>query len=232
MDLILPRMAGWKKTPASSPNLVLFQLPWAQAEKWGPDKKWTVSVHVDAPAVETSMSNNFASQSFSVVVPDLELSVNGVAAINPINGEPTSTYIPNTNYLVTGSVTNVGEVMTQAGVYAPVVAQLRKRSGDFFGEILDEQIILLPDSSEHTYIAPDQSVNFTIENLAMPEDAIGEYVVTLNVNPRNIIGGAIMVEQSFSNNEGNFTFSIQEDANQTNDDGVARIEFVENSFFG
>ena len=122
--------------------------------------------------------------------------------------------------------------MTQAGVYAPVVAQLRKRSGDFFREILDEQIILLPDSSEHTYIAPDQSMNFTIENLMMPADASGEYVVTLNVNPRNILGGAVMVEQSFANNEGNFTFSIQADANQSNDDGVARIEFVENSFSG
>ena len=224
---------GWlEENPSTTPNQVLFQLPWAQAEKWGPDKKWTISIHVDAPAVETSMSNNFASRQFSVVVPDLALTVNGVAAINPINGEPTTTYIPSTNYLVTGSVANVGEVMTQAGVYAPVVAQLRKRSGDFFGEILDEQIILLPDSSEHSYIAPDQSMNFTIENLTMPADASGEYVVTLNVNPRNIIGGAVMVEQSFANNEGNFTFSIQADANQSNDDGVARIEFVENSFSG
>ena len=35
---------------------------------------------MDAPAVETSMSNNFASRQFSVVVPDLALTVNGVAA--------------------------------------------------------------------------------------------------------------------------------------------------------
>ena len=63
---------GWlEENPATTPNQVLFQLPWAQAEKWGPDKKWTISIHVDAPAVETSMSNNFASRQFSVVVPDL-----------------------------------------------------------------------------------------------------------------------------------------------------------------
>ena len=76
------------------------------------------------------MTNNFASQTFNVVVPDLELAISGVAATNPINGEDTTSYIPNTNYTVSGTVRNVGEVMTQAGVYIPVVAQLRKRSGE------------------------------------------------------------------------------------------------------
>ena len=35
---------GWlEENPSSTPNQVLFQLPWAQAEKWGPDKKWKIS---------------------------------------------------------------------------------------------------------------------------------------------------------------------------------------------
>jgi hypothetical protein len=224
---------GWlEEDPARSPNMVLFQLPWSQASKWGADKQWKISIHVDAPSVETNMTNNFASQTFNVVVPDLELEVSGVAATNPINGEDTTNYIPNTNYTVTGTVRNVGEVMTQAGVYIPVVAQLRKRSGNYFGDILDEQIILLPESTTHSSIPPNGSMGFEISELMMPADALGEYVITVTTNPTNIIGGPVMIEQSFGNNDGNFTFSISSDSNQSNENGVARIEFVENSFSG
>ena len=224
---------GWlEEDPSETANQVLFQLPWSQADKWGADKQWTISIHVDAPSVETNMTNNFVKQTFKVVVPDLEIAVDGVAATNPINGQDTTNYIPNTNYTVTGTVTNVGEVMTQAGVYIPVVAQLRKRSGNYFGDILDEQIILLPDSDTYSSLRPNESMGFEINELMMPSDATGEYVITVNTNPRNIIGGPVMIEQSFGNNDGNFTFSISEDANQSDQNGVARIEYVENSFSG
>ena len=51
-------------------------------------------------------------------------------------------------------------------------------------------------------------MGFEINELMMPADALGEYVITVTTNPTNIIGGPVMIEQSFGNNDGNLPLAL------------------------
>ena len=215
-------------------DVVLFNIPWSQIDKWSAGANWTVSLRVEAPSVETNMTNNFASQSLQVIVPDLVLSQSSLFldAVNPITGNYENSYIPNTNFRIRGIVENQSDARTQAYVHAAVVAQLRKRSGSYIGEVLDEQIVLLGDSDSSGVIGPNGSRSFTIDELMMPEDAEGEYTVTVRVNPQDVPGGPVMKEQSFANNDGNVSFVVESGDDQQNQSGLARLVYVENSYSG
>ena len=184
---------------------ILLQVPWSQANKWTNTATWTVVLRVTATSVESDMADNIAQQSFSVLMPDLDLTVNGVTATDPLTGQETTNFVPNTNYSVSGTVTNIGQVMTQPSVHTSVVAQLRRLDAigegqNALGEVIDEQAITFPDLDDALlYLMPDTSWDFTINNLFLPADATGQFIITVEVNP-SVIAGRIMTEQSYTNN--------------------------------
>ena len=190
---------------ANQNGQILLQVPWSQANKWTDTATWTVVLRVTATSVESDMADNIAQQSFSVLMPDLDLSVSGVTATDPLTGLQTTNFVPNTNYSVTGTVTNIGEVMTQPSVHTSVVAQLRRLDsvgeGQFaLGEVIDEEAITFPDLNDPLlYLMPNTSWPFTINNLFLPADATGQFIISVEVNP-SVIAGRIMTEQSYTNN--------------------------------
>ena len=181
--------------------------------------------------------------------------VNEITATDPVNGQQTTNYVPNTNYSVTGVISNVGEVITQPSVHVSVVAQLRKLNeiglGQYdLGEVVDEEAMVFPPVDDPLlYLPAGASAEFTINNLYLPADAIGEYVVVVEVNPSDIVGGRIMFEQDYSNNidihpatpvdsdgDGQLDYYsppyIDVRPNETNATSAPNLEFVANSYKG
>ena len=109
---------------ARIPGKVLFQIPWSQAKNWNEGAEWRILIHVSAPSVDTDLSNNTIVRNFTIVVPDLVPTINSISAVDPITGDQTVDYVPNTNYQVSGTITNIGQVSTQPGVYVPVQARI------------------------------------------------------------------------------------------------------------
>ena len=103
---------------------LLLQVPWSQASKWTETADWNITLRLTATSVETDLSNNLVTRSVRLLLPDLELSVENVAAIDPLTGASTTSFIPNTNYSVTGTITNIGQVMTQPSIQTTVIAKL------------------------------------------------------------------------------------------------------------
>ena len=125
-------------TPA---NQVILQMPWTEATKWNTglngvpqligdagfdDPVWTVTVRVSSPSLESNIANNFISHSFTLRVPDLEVPADSVTllAVDPITGDLTNNILPNSQIQVSGSITNIGSVMTQPGARFTVDARL------------------------------------------------------------------------------------------------------------
>ena len=116
--------------------------------------------------------------------------------------------------------------------------------------MVDEQAIIFPGNNGSTlYLPSNGSWPFTIDNLFLPADATGAYLIQVEVNPSDIPGGRIMVEQSYDNN----VIVHPSSPVDTDEDGVtdyytgvviditpsegdelsfARLEFVENSYKG
>jgi len=185
---------------------LLFQVPWSQAAKWSPSAQWTVSVRLTASSIESNMTNNLINQSFNLLIPDLQNVVTEVTSTDPIDGSQTTRYTPNTNYTVSGTITNLGSVITQPSVHVAVTARLHKLNpispGQYdLGEVIDEESIVFPEVDDPLlYLPAGGSYDYKIENLFLPADAEGEYVVVVEVNPGDIVGGRIMFEQDYANN--------------------------------
>ncbi|MDG1132640.1 MAG: hypothetical protein P8N21_08105, partial [Opitutales bacterium] len=185
---------------------LLLQVPWSQASKWSETALWKIVLRLTASSVESDLTDNLAEHSFSIKLPDLDVSITNVTSTDPLTGAETTNFVPNTNYTVSGTVTNTGEVMTQPSVRTTVVAQLRRLDllgeGQYaLGAVMDEEAIVFPSADDSLlYLPPNASSEFTIENLFLPADASGRFVVTLEVNPSDTVGGRIMMEQSYANN--------------------------------
>jgi hypothetical protein len=234
---------------------LLLQVPWSQASKWTPTASWKIVLSLTASSVESDMTDNLVEQSFNVLLPDLSMSISNVTATDPLTGQETVNFVPNTNYTVSGTVSNIGEVMTQPSVHVSVVAQLRRLNllseGQFgLGAVMDEQSIVFPDLDDPLlYLPANGSWDFTIGNLFLPADASGQFVVTLEVNPADIPGGRVMMEQSYANNLQSFpstAIDIDQDgtvdyyggniievgAVDENATSFPQLEFVPNSYNG
>ena len=185
---------------------LLLQVPWSQANKWTEDARWKIVLRLTASAVESDLSDNLAEVEFAILLPDLDLSIDGVTATDPLSGLQSENFVPNTNYTVKGTISNMGEVMTQPSVRTSVVARLRKlneiESGQYaLGEIMDEESIIFPAVDDPLLYLPSKgSTNFEINNLYLPADATGKFVVTVEVNPSDIPAGRIMYEMDYANN--------------------------------
>ena len=140
------------------PNQLLLQVPWSQANKWYDDvylndrnasAKWKIVLNLTASSVESDTSDNNVTHEFDLFLPDLSLSIDGVTATDPLTGSQTDNFVPNTNYTVKGTLSNVGQVMTQPSVKTSIVAQLRRLNevadGQYaLGNVIDEQAIVFP----------------------------------------------------------------------------------------
>ena len=213
----------------ADPNNILFQIPWSQGTKWSSDARWTLSLNLSVSSVESSLENNVVTKELIVEMPNLALEIDSVTATDPISGQETLEYVPNTNYTITGSVTNTGNVMTQPAVFMEVVAELVRAGG---GAAVDSESVLFPPNYlETNYLPADGVWNFTISNLFMPPDASGDYVIRVRVNPQDIDAGPVMQEETFAdNNSTSGLISINSDT-QT-DTSAAELSFVEGSYIG
>ena len=234
---------------------LFLQVPWSQASKWTPTASWKIVLSLTASSVESDMTDNLVEQSFNVLLPDLSMSISNVTATDPLTGQETVNFVPNTNYTVSGTVSNIGEVMTQPSVHVSVVAQLRRldllSEGQFgLGAVMDEQSIVFPELDDPLlYLPASGSWDFTVGNLFLPADASGQFVVTLEVNPGDIPGGRVMMEQSYANNLQSFpstAIDIDQDgtidyyggniievgAVDENATSFPQLEFVPNSYNG
>jgi len=185
---------------------LLLQVPWSQANKWTEDARWKIVLRLTASAVESDLSDNLVEEEFPILLPDLDLSIDGVTATDPLSGSQSENFVPNTNYTVKGTVYNKGDVMTQPSVRTSIVARLRKLNeiaqGRYsLGEIMDEESIVFPAVDDPLlYLPAKGSTNFEINNLYLPADATGKFVVTVEVNPSDIPAGRIMYEMDYATN--------------------------------
>jgi hypothetical protein len=206
------------------PGVIYFHIPWSQASKWSEGARWKVISQVGLQASESNFDNNIVESNFTLAIPDLEATITNVFAVDPQSGELSSNYVPGTNYSVTGVVRNVGEATTQSGVSIPVRARINGASGT-----LDEQMIVLPaPGSAVDYLNQNDEWNFEIGRLLLPANHSGDFNITLEVNPNDMTGGAIMKESTFNNNSDVRSLAL---ASSTIASG-ALLEFVDGSYAG
>jgi len=207
----------WSK---GHPEQMLFQIPWSQSVNWQESARWTLSAEIISSSIDANTNNDTATISFGLDVPDLRTSIETVSAVEPLSGAESDNYVPNTNYTVSGSITNFGNVTTQPGIYIPVSAKLIRigESGDQQG-VMDEETILLPAEDQFETLMPNASWEFKIENLFLPANASGNFAVLVTVNPQDIPSGPVQIESSYLNNADLHPGTPQD----TNADGASDI---------
>ena len=162
---------------SNSKDQMLFQIPWSQSKNWEEDANWTLTAELSTSSIDANPNNNAAKILLNLDVPDLEVSITSVSAVSPLEGGLSNDYVPNTNYVVKGTVTNLGNVMTQPGIYIPVTAKLFQSGGS----TVDTETILLPREDQFNTLPPSGSWEFEIENLFLPPDASGSYEVSVTM---------------------------------------------------
>jgi hypothetical protein len=185
----------------SSASQMLFQIPWSQSINWTSSARWTLSARLTSSSIDQTIENDRATISFGLDVPDLRPVVDNVSAVEPLSGLESDNFVSNTNYTVSGSVTNLGIVSTQPGIYIPVTANLVRVGGNGNSqEVMDSETILLPSEDQFETLSPNASWNFKIENLFLPSTAQGNFAVEVIVNERDIPNGPVLIESNYQNN--------------------------------
>ena len=52
-------------------NQILFQVPWSEAAKWGPNEQWQVVARLEGASQESDLTDNIVSHSFGLQIPNL-----------------------------------------------------------------------------------------------------------------------------------------------------------------
>jgi hypothetical protein len=148
-------------------------------------------------------------------------------------------FVPGTNYTVSGVIENVGIVITQPNVLFEVRADLgsliQGEDGESqLGQIIDSQSILFPPNyKEVKHLSPSEKWDFEISNLYLPDDADGQYIIKLTVNPQDVDGGPVLVEEgNYTNNTALSDTLIINDPNAPSSDVSAKLIYLENSYNG
>ena len=242
-----PAASAQLDNDATPANQVILQMPWTEATKWNTglngvpqligdagfdDPVWTVTVRVSSPSLESNIANNFISHSFTLRVPDLEVPADSVTllAVDPITGDLTNNILPNSQIQVSGSITNIGSVMTQPGARFTVDARLFEGTVTAPGPApislsVDRESVILPpsDGSSPTSLLSGASINYVIPNLKLPADAVGTYTVQVNVDPADLATGQIIQEMDgINNNHQLITFTVGQ--------GTPNLQVNANSF--
>jgi len=207
-----------------SPGVIYFHIPWSQASKWSEEASWKIISQVRLQSTESNFDNNNVESNFTVIIPNLQTTITDVFAVDPQSGELSANYVPGTNYTLQGVVRNVSGATTQSGVSIPIRARINSSSG-----ILDEEMVVLPaPGSAVDYLNPNDEWNVEIRNLFLPASYTGDFNISLEVNPNDMIGGAIMKESTYEDNN---NFRILSLVTSSITSG-ARLEFVEGSYAG
>ena len=227
---------------------VILQLPWTEAQKihygddftpfTNDDAQWTVAVRVTSPSLETVVNNNSISHSFFVDAPDLRLDPNPqLRAKHPQTGQLTTNLFPDSRIEVSGTISNIGNAMTQPGARFTVEARLFEGSvtSNLFipkSFAIDYERIILPasDGANLPTILAGNSVGYTISNLRLPADAEGNFTIQViadvpdqdNVYPPP--GNVVEELEEFDNNHQIITFTV--------DSGTPDLQINTNSFQG
>ena len=194
-------------------------------------------MRVSSPSIESDLSDNQTSHSFSIQVPDLLVGDFVVQAREPLTGALTQITAnnparPGDRLEIFGNIINGGQVMTQPGIRFPVEARLFADAygpGDIIprGLSIDfERIVLLvSDGSTEPSVLEGANVPFVISNLQVPEDADGTYSIQVLVDSPEDLG---LVEEfdDINNNHQLQTITVNPNA------GAADLEVIASSFSG
>ncbi|MFL2913993.1 MAG: hypothetical protein ACJZ64_05070 [Opitutales bacterium] len=237
-------------------NQVILQMPWTEASKWSAgingipqligdagfdDPTWTVTVRVSSPSLESITTNNSVSHSFTLIVPDLEVPANSITlqakdpltgeliTLNPNNGE----VLPGMQIQVSGTINNIGAVMTQPGVRFPVDARLFEGTVTANGPApislsLDRESVILPasDGVNPTSVLSGASLPYVIPNITLPSEIdVTTFSIQVNVNPADLTTGPVVEEMDgIVNNHQIITFQVGQ--------GTPNLQVNANSFTG
>ena len=225
------------------PEITLFQIPWSQSSNWESNEtKWKIVLDVSVAAGETNIINNTIEHHISLRLPDVAVNPLTVSVVDPTNGELNDNpeeFVPGTNYSVSGTIQNVGVVMTQANVLMELRAELISVTTNAEGQVVDgevidsESILFPPNYKELAYLLPNEQWNFDISGLFLPSDAEGSYSVKVTVNPQDIDGGPILHEEgNYTNNTAkSLVFEIS-NAQSNNSNISAKLSYLDNSYQG
>ena len=227
-----PGISSVLDNDSTAAQQVILQMPWTEASKihYGPDftpftnddASWTVSVRVSSPSLETNLSNNTVTHSIFVDTPDLRVDSNlQILAKHPQTGQLTTNLFPDSRLEVSGTITNVGNAITQPGARFTVEARLFEGSvtSNLFiprSLALDYERIILPasDGSTEPTVLVNGSVPYTITNLNLPADAEGNFTIQIiadvpdqdNLYPPP--GNVVEELEEFDNNHQIITFTV------------------------
>ena len=142
-------------------------------------------------------------------------------AKHPQTGQLTTTLFPNSRIQVSGTVSNIGNAMTQPGARFTVEARLFEGSvtSNLFipkSFAIDYERIILPasDGANPATILAGNSVGYTISNLRLPADAEGNFTIQViadvpdqdNIYPPP--GNVVEELEEFDNNHQIITFTV------------------------
>ena len=242
-----PGISSVLDNDSTNAQQVILQMPWTEASKinYGPDltpftnddANWTVSVRVSSPSLETNLNNNTVTHSIFVDTPDLRVNDPQIRAKHPQTGQLTTNLFPDSRLEVSGTITNVGNAITQPGARFTVEARLFEGSITSNGFIsrslaLDYERIILPasDGSTEPTVLVNGSVPYTITNLNLPADAEGNFTIQIiadvpdqdNLYPPP--GNVVEELEEFDNNHQIITFTV--------DPGSPELQINPSSFEG
>jgi len=195
---------------------VIFSIPWSQAQKWTESALWSVTIRVQGAALENNPANNQATHTFSLVIPNLQ-----VTSLNT----QFSDYLPGSDIYPTVVVRNDSAVRTQEGVFFPLVVRLLQN-----GTVIDEESVVLPfaaggltpsieaesDTGEITMpplrLPADASLNstWTIQAVVDPAFALPEHIIHETIEDAE--GSDNRMEIPISVDPGNVTLTVDQDS--------------------
>lgn len=155
---------------------VIFSIPWSQAQKWTETALWSVTIRVQGAALENNPTNNQATHTFSLVIPNLQVT----SLATQFND-----YLPGTDIYPLVVVRNDSAVRTQEGVFFPLVVRLLEN-----GTIVDEESVILPFASgglTPVLEAESDTGEITMPPLRLPD----------NANPNSTWSVEAVVDPSF-----------------------------------
>lgn len=195
---------------------VIFSIPWSQAQKWTETALWSVTIRVQGAALENNPANNQATHTFSLVIPNLQVT----SLATQFND-----YLPGTDIYPVVVVRNDSAVRTQEGVFFPLVVRLLQN-----GTVIDEESVVLPFAEgglTPSIEAETDTGEITMPPLRLPADASPDSTWTIQAVvdpafavPEHIIHETIEDGEGSDNrmaipitvDPGNVTLTVEQDS--------------------
>ena len=205
-------------------NQILFQVPWSEAAKWGPNEQWQVVARLEGASQESDLTDNIVSHSFGLQIPNL------VMADANVNG---TTFLPNDDVVVNATISNLSSVQTQNGVFFPIEARLFRgtitaTTGPITGQVLDRERLIVPfaDQGIIPTLFSNESMSTSLPPLRLPADAEGNFTIQVIVDPNDMqpFGSVVAESEERADNHLFINFTITE--------GTPNLQVDPDSFTG